>query len=543
MQIMSRHTRDGRVTLAICLAASLLAGGTLLLGEDRASRPATDLNQLKKLRHEAAQRVRRVIFNNDGDDVIYTRKTPTAEALLALRTAPLLGSQVDSIFYSNSMCFGSALHGSRVMEPFVSTEDIFKDNGLAQLLQRGIDPIRVMVDFGHKHGIEVFWDMRMNDTHDAGLSGYGPYLLPKLKRDHPEWLVGSPAQQPKYGTWSSVNYASAEIRELCFRFFEEVCQRFDVDGVELDFFRHACFFKSVAQGGRASRAELDQMTDLVRRIRQMTEREGLRRGRPILVAIRVPDSVEFCQGIGLDLERWLSEGLTDILVGTCYFQFNRWEYLVELGHRHGVTVYPSLSESRVRGETRLRRQSLESYRARAMRVWAAGGDGIYVFNSFNPRDTIWRELGDPAGLRSKDKLYFVTVRNGNPERYMAGGRKMVQVPILTPSDPWPLPADKPAETEILVGDDLAWARQAGLAPRVTCHVRTTAAGLEVCLNAVRLEKPTAKADWLDYAVPPAVVKKGVNRLTFRVAAEKAPGKPAKLLDAALSITFKPAERR
>lgn len=493
------------------------------VGADHKPSPINDLQSLRQARREAAHRQRRMIFNNDGDDVIYTRKAPTAEALLALRTTPLVGSQVDSIFYSNSLCFGQALHQSRVMEPFHSTEYIFKDNGLPQLLERGIDPIRVMVDFGHKHGMEVFWDMRMNDTHDAMIGGYGPYLRPKLKLDHPDYLVGSADKQPKYGPWSSVNYAVPEIRELAYRIFEEVCRKFDVDGVELDFFRHACFFKSVAQGGRASREELEMMTELVRRIRQMTEREGLRRGRPILVAIRVPDSVDYCRGIGLDLDQWLAEGLADVLIGTCYFQLNPWEHLVELGHRHGLPVYAGLSESRVLGETRFHRQSIESYRARAARAWAAGADGIYLFNLFDPRHAVWRELGDPAALRSMDKLYFVTVRNGDPQRYLADGRTYRHVPILTPSDPWLLPSDKPREVDLAIGDDLAWAAQAGLKPRAICHVLATARQVEVSLNGGRLENPATQGDWLDFPVPPAFLHKGVNRLAFRaLAPQQAP---------------------
>ncbi|NLX95317.1 MAG: hypothetical protein GXY83_04000 [Rhodopirellula sp.] len=497
------------------------------IGDTRAEEirsPIKDIEALRQARREAAHRPRRMIFNNDGDDVIYTKKAPTAEALLALRTTPLVGSQVDAIFYSNSLCFGDALHQSQVFTPFSCTDYIFQDNGLPQLLERGIDPIQVMIDFGRRQGIEVFWDMRMNDTHDAGLDGYGPYLLPKLKRDHPEYLVGTPEKPPRYGTWSSVNYAVPEVRELAYRFFEEVCRKFNVDGIELDFFRHACFFKGVADGGLASREELEMMTELVRRIREMTEREGLRRGRPILVAIRVPDSVEFCRAIGLDLEKWLSEGLSDMLIGTCYFQLNPWEYLVELGHRHDVPVYPSLSESRVQGETRLKRQSIESYRARAMRAWAAGADGIYLFNYFDPRGAVWRELGDPQLLARKNKLYFVTVRDGDPERYLAGGRQCRHVPVLTPASCRVVPADNACELEFLVGDDLAWAEGEGLKPRATCHIQATAANVEVSINGEALKDPKLHDDWLDFPVPVRLLRKGANRLAVRATEpEKAAG--------------------
>ena len=207
-------------TAAVLCELLLWVFPVLLMAAHGAQVPGTpakrvSLPTLRKLRQEAARHRRRMIFNNDGDDTIYYKKEPTPEALLALRTTPLLGSQVDSIFYSNSLCFGQALHRSKVFEPFTCTEDMFKDNSLPAFLAKGIDPIQVMAGFCHANGLEIFWDMRMNDTHDAGLSGYGPLLLPKLKRDHPEYLVGTPEKQPPYGTWSSVNYAVREVRDLC----------------------------------------------------------------------------------------------------------------------------------------------------------------------------------------------------------------------------------------------------------------------------------------------------------------------------------------
>ncbi len=507
----------------LAVVSSCLLTASLLAAEGDEPQRQPDLATLRELRREAAHRRRRLIFNNDGDDVIYTKKEPTAEALLALRTSPLLGSQVDSIFYSNSLCFGHALHNSKVMEPFTCMEEMFQNNGLPQLMARGIDPIQVMVEFCHANGIEIFWDMRMNDTHDSMIGGYGPYLRPTLKLEHPEYLVGSIEQPPRHGTWSSVNYAVPEVRELAYRFFEEVCQRFDVDGIEMDFLRHACFFKSVAEGGQASQDELDMMTDLVRRIREMTEGEGLRRGRPILIAVRVPDSVGYCRGIGLDLEKWLEEGLFDILIGSCYFQLNPWEYLIDLGHRHSVPVYPSLSESRVQGEVRFSRNSLESYRARAMQAWAAGVDGIYIFNYFNPRGAIWRELGDPESLRTKENLYFVTARNGPPQSYLAAGRQHQNVPILTPSNPWLVPADPPAEVELRVGDDLKWALASGLKPEVICHVRAIgASNLELGLNGTRLGDPEVVDQWLDFTVPPTLVQKGINRFSMSAPVRQQP---------------------
>ena len=516
----------------ICLRIALcLAGLGLMLATQAqdAAAPAAEvqaeLGQLRTERRQLARRKRRMIFNNDGDDVIYYTPVATPENLLKVRTTPLLGSLADSIFYSNSMCFGDTLLDSKVMRPFIA-KDYFTKNSLPDFLAQGTDPLKIMVEFCKKNDIEIFFDMRMNDTHDAGLSGYGPHLFTQFKKDNPECLVGTPTDRPRHGTWSSVDYAREEVRDLLFRFFQEVCQNYDIDGLEMDFFRHACLFKSVARGGTASQAELDGMTGLLRRIRAMTEEEGLRRGRPILMAARVPDSVEYCRGVGLDLERWLADDLLDILVGSGYFRLNRWEYLVELGHRYKVAVYPSFSESRVRGETkRFTRNSPACRRARAMEAWLAGVDGIYMFNHFNPRDPLWRELGDPEVLRFMDKLYFVTVRNGNPNSYLSDGARFRNVPLLTPANPAVVSATAPLIYPLIVGDDLAAAEKAGIEPVVNCHVQAegaaNAGSLQVTLNGSRLAGGARNGEWLDFPVDPALVKRGENQLRVGLALEAA----------------------
>ncbi|MCK5802062.1 MAG: family 10 glycosylhydrolase, partial [Lentisphaeria bacterium] len=347
--------------------------------------------RIRALRRKVLERPRRVWFNHDGCDASSFResdlkgKKATPQNLLDVRTTPLANTQVDTLSYCTiSSGFSNFTHRTKVGHTLtVPSATTGRVNITQDLIDQGTDPLEVMVNFCHAKGMECFWSMRMNDTHDAGWKpGTGHRLFPKLKEEHPEYLVGSYAKKPPFATWTSVNYARPEIRELCYKFLEEVCQNYDVDGVEMDFFRHLCYFKSVAEGGHASTAELDMMTDLVRRIRQMTEREGIRRGKPILVAIRVPDSVEYAKGLGLDFERWLKEGLVDCLIGSGYFRFNHWAQLVELGHKYGVKVYPCLSESRIRRVKKAfrARRSDDSYRARAMNVWDAGADGVYIFN-------------------------------------------------------------------------------------------------------------------------------------------------------------------
>jgi hypothetical protein len=514
------------------LALVLSTGGStarLAAGEE------LSLEKLRIQRRTLAERPRRIIMNNDGCDALYypNSEEATVPAFLAMRTTPLAGTHVGTLAYCTiSAGFSNFTHNTKVGTVLTRSgaENGYQPdmrNVARDLIDGGTDCLQAVVDFGHRNDMEVFWSMRMNDTHDVAHRPDKPYFLfPPLKVEHPEWLVGNPADRTPHGRWSSVDYGVPEIRDLALRFLEEVCNNYDVDGVELDFFRHLCYFKSTAMGGKASDEERAMMTDLMRRIREMTERRGIQRGRPILVAVRVPDSVGYCLDMGFDIEKWLQEGLADILITTCYFRLNPWEYSVELGHKYGVQVYPCLSDSRVVGETRFRRSSLESYRGRALNAWKAGADGLHLFNYFNPNATLWNELGDPDLLLTRNKLYFVHVRDDDPRRFLAGGRDYRTVELLGPSQPRQVTPGSPLEVDMIVGDDVACAESRGVRPDVKLHLETPAVTnadqLTVTINGTKLTDGTVKDGWLDYSVSTPAVRCGANRIEIRAVASILP---------------------
>ncbi len=484
----------------------------------------TTLQELREARKVAAHRQRRLIFNNDGNEPVYVcQDDVSAAGLLKHRTSPLAHSQVASIFYCTwSSPFGCFTHHTNVGSLFTATQAGFSKNQTQNFFDKGIDPLTVMTDFGKRNAIEVFWSMRMNDTHDSSGAWYGPLMFAAspLKQQHPEWLVGSKTKRSVVGGWTAVDYAREEIRELAFRYIEEVCKNYDVTGIELDFFRHPVLFKTQAQGDTATPENRDQLTSLLRRIRKMSEEVGLERGRPILIAIRVPDSVEFCHEIGIDLDTWLKDHLVDLLITTGYYRLNPWQYSVKLGQTYDVPVYAGLSESRVRGETRFHRNSVASYRGRAANAWSAGVDGVYMFNFFNPNSPIWNELGDPKSLQHLDKLFFATVRNGNPSSTLVGGRQYSSLAELSPTRPQSCSPTKPLLVQLPIGDDPATAKSLGHTPQVTLHLEIPllkqADQITTNLNGTKLTGGKLTQGWIDYHIPLSAIKQGLNQVEIAV---------------------------
>ena len=206
-----------------------------------------------------------MIMNNDGNDI---RNTPpeivkTPEYFLSRRTSPLVGSHVDSIFYCTGV-FNHYTHRSDETELLLGNDE--QTWYARDLIDQGADTLEIMTSFCHQHDIEIFWSMRMNDHHDS----YTPYLLPQWKKDHPDLLMGRPDDKFPYveGKWSMVDYAHKEVRDKVFRIMEDVASRYDVDGIEYDFFRHPAYFKQQMLVSRSPQAQCDMMTELLARIRQ-----------------------------------------------------------------------------------------------------------------------------------------------------------------------------------------------------------------------------------------------------------------------------------
>ena len=515
---------------------SVVLGLWCALGEAAlfAAFPAQTDAHWKQLRRQAVNRPRRIIFNNDGNEPVYLCRSVGKDELLGHRTQDLAGTQVDSIFYCTwSSGFSLFTHRTQFGQVFNTREGRFTNNLVQAYLDQGVDPLQVMVEFGHQHGTEVFWSMRMNDTHDGSRTDYGPVMFGAnhLKVQHPEYLIGSATQRPRHGVWSAVDYGLPQVRELAFAFCEEVCRNYDVDGIELDFFRHAFFFRCSADNKACGAAELDAMTGLLRRIRAMTEELGRRRGRPILVAIRVPDSVDYCRFIGLDLEKWLAEGLTDLLIVTGYTQLNPWEYSVKLGRKYGVKVYPSLDEPRVRDpEAQKARATIANYRGRALQAWAAGMDGVYLFNFFDPKSPLWRELGDPDALRKLDRAYFLSVRGVGS--MPIPHQPFLHVPTLNPASPIPLPRGKTVELVLSPGE------RANPSQPVLLRLRFKNLKDPNLLRLRWNRKPVPSAPsgvgaWLEYAVPGRWVGPRHNTVELGVSGDN--DRRTSLLDLCVSI--------
>ncbi len=451
-------------------------------------------------RKKYAWRKRRIIFNDDGGAVFH-RQAHTPQGFLDMRLRPRLNTQMDSIFYCTGVSTVFA-HKTRVAELGSFTQRARAN--LQALIASGRDCLELVVDFAREQDLEVFWSLRINDVHDA----YSPQQLPQFKRSHPEWLLGDPEAsfEPHtrdYWMRTAMNFACQGVRDNCFRTVEEVAEHYDVDGIELDFARMPFLFPPGSE-----RNNMNLLTDLFRRIRTRLDQIGEQRERPLLLAARVPDTVEYCLKIGLDIETCLQESLIDVLIagfGYDPFQMAIRE-LIDLGHRFDVPVYPCLTNSPTYSFKVNRPEQWDAMdRAVASNYWHASCDGIYDFNDYvfwedigrSTQAAKWTEIGDPHTLSGKNKLYMTTT-GVPPHPSMAHACPEPLLPVM-------LSKGQPQPVAVFVGDDVEKVAKAGSAQaalRLCLQQCSRSSKLACQLNGTLLTACRATDRWSAATAPP-----------------------------------------
>jgi len=480
-------------------------------------------------REALAHRRRRIIFNDDGDDVWHPAAS-TPDGFISVRLKHMLNTQADTLFYCTTQSFNFFTHNTRVGEVFLNRQGPFANNNMQTLLDQGTDPLKLAIQFAHANGIEAVWTLRMNDIHDA----FTPPLWPQWKTDHPDallgkaedWAANPPGSQARW--WAGVDFTRQDVRARTVELIEEVARNYDVDGIDLDWLRHPIHFPETIRGEAVSQEAIDLLTALVRDIRAMLARVERERGRVILLATRVPLTIAQGRYIGTDIETWMKAGLIDfVTVGGGYVPFSMpTAEIVTIGRKHGVPVYPCISASGMMRRAPFGKGQLygiEGWRATAANAFAQGADGISLFNLFpTPGNDAHNELvrrafsemGDPATLAGKDKLFVL-----DNEAHMTTHGYVNHIVPYKQCLPKPLESGKPTTVTIPVSD-VPPAVKGAVQLRIQLESESV---VSVHLNGRRVDLKRSPGleerfgmVWLAGLVPQEDLRNGANRLTVQL---------------------------
>ncbi len=391
----------------------------------------TDWSETKRARVEAARRPRRIIFNDDTHELAL-EDANTPAGFLAHRITPLPDTQVGTISWS-VLCgqFDAPAYDSKVQPIYGDAQDApvkywqRVTENVKTLTREYRCPLHLVCDFAHGHDMEAFASVRMNDVHDSFMDANA---MTVWKRTHPEFMVNTRGTLSEFELYTTAQDFSHEaVRQRKLEIIEEICPSYDVDGFELDYIRHPVLFSRRMRGEPCTADEISIITSMMEKIRSLTDRAAERRGRPLLIAARVPDTFTTCLDNGMDVISWLEDDLIDILIiGGGYAPWSLpVEAWVEAAQPYDVPIYPCVN---------MGKESLPLVRGLASNWYRAGAHGLYFWNLGTPFEFMTGdelvetrrrcyacvgEVGEADMLIGKEKLFSVDSATGGILPYYA----------------------------------------------------------------------------------------------------------------------------
>ena len=271
---------------------------------------------------------------------------------------------------------------------------------------QGVDQFKVYIDACRAKGVSPWISVRMNDVHCANTANC--VMNVGFWKEHPE-LGNNPATSNRTDcAWGekAFDYRKKGVQDHMLAYIAEALERYDVDGIELDWmrFENHCPRAVARTEGRAA------ISAFMRKVRALVDAQTRRRGHPVLIAGRVDTEPESALNHGTDYRTWAKEGLVDWLI-VCNFwstvdfelPFAKWaEELKAINPR--VRVYPGLDCGvKMPGKPR-RYLTPDEYAGWADRMYGQGATGLYVFNLFcHPADVkngCWESCGKNGNWES-----------------------------------------------------------------------------------------------------------------------------------------------
>ncbi|OGV69385.1 MAG: hypothetical protein A2283_22265 [Lentisphaerae bacterium RIFOXYA12_FULL_48_11] len=320
------------------------------------------------------------------------------------------GTQINSIWWDIGGNSVGSVYPSNVFPP--------PEHWLVkQWFKEGVDWVGEVVKETRRRKLEVFWNHRISEVDTIPNGGQDREGRHPLKAAHPDWVL--PSSFWKQGLW---NLASVGLREHKVEVLKEIATRYDLDGIQIDLARHVPFLPPGQQWEQRKHA-----TEFMRMVRIMLLDLARKRGRPYLLAARIPQTVEGCRADGIDLKTWAEQRLVDILtLGTRSMDVDVEGVRAAVGK--DIQLQPCFDDHHATDGYRY--APIEFLRGVFANHLARGADSVVTFNwAMGPPEiaeqvggeiaplthqVAFREIGSPETMAGKDKIFAVERRGGYP---------------------------------------------------------------------------------------------------------------------------------
>ncbi|RBP44496.1 hypothetical protein DES53_104317 [Roseimicrobium gellanilyticum] len=355
----------------------------------------------------------KVLYSNDATNITSciapwrTKGAPLRKEMIEATVDEVAGTGVDAHFLQPglgmvpmwpSKVIPLKEHYEWIQQRYGTGPDSF-----GNFVLRGGDVVQVFLDRCKARGQAGFISVRLNDAHHKERAGFEPKDKPgasigmSVTRHyvaHPEYWLREKSEKGR-GYDLVQNWAEREVRVHKFKLIEELCENYDLDGIELDFMRFYNFFRPEETKQAQRRDIMTSFVSDVRALLDRTERNGKRRW----LCARVPAILKAHDPLGIHLPSMVAAGLDMVNLSVSYFTVQQTDLAAIRASIPDASVYHELCHSIWNG-TKLtpgydtfsfRRTTKEQYHTTAHLAYARGADGVSAFNF-----AYYREHGGPG---------------------------------------------------------------------------------------------------------------------------------------------------
>ena len=339
----------------------------------------------------------------------------------------------------------------------------------------GNDPFELFVKRCREKGLSPFVSYRMNDAHhlhNVNREKYtaGPHGISRFYAEHPEYRI-----DPSDGGRGVQNWAIPEVREHKFAFLEEMCEKYDIEGFELDFMRMPQLFRT---NETTSEQRVEIMIGFIKQVRDLLDRTA-RPGQHRWLCVRMPAFISEYDALGFDPARMSDAGVEMFNLSISYFteqqtDLPRIRTMVPDAAIYLEMCHTTETGKRVTkggGDNMLyRRTTDEQYYTTAHLAYSRGADGVSAFNfvyyrehgtpgrgPFNePPFHIFKHMGDPKWLARQPQHYFISERwyvgQQLPKTFELGKTISFNMDMAPPAGGWKKGGKLRIQSHISLGD-------------------------------------------------------------------------------------------
>lgn len=370
----------------------------------------------------------RVIYSNDTTNVTtcvspFHKARESFKASMLEATVDEVAGRVDAHFLQPglgmvpmwpSKVINLEAHYAWIKERYGVGPDSF-----GNFVLRGGDVVKVFIDRCKATQQAAFISMRLNDAHHKEFTHPKPEDKPGASMGmsvtqhyvaHPEYLFKADS---KRGADLVQNWIYDDVRSQKLALITELCENYDLDGVELDYMRFYSFFDQE----KTTLPERQRiMTDFVKQVRGVLDRTQRGAKRRWLCA-RVPCLVKGLDALGLNLPELVSEGLDMVNISASYFTTQQMDLAqIRALIPTPATLYVEMCHSIANGSKvvpgydtfTFRRTTQEQYMTTAHLAYSRGADGLSLFNF-----AYYREHGGPGRGPFAEPPFDVLNKLGN----------------------------------------------------------------------------------------------------------------------------------